>query len=198
MAVEIECKIYVSNLESIRTRLSKANAQIIKPRVFEQNYRYENAENSLSPNGIVLRLRQDQDSRITYKAPLDSTSNGILRRLELETSVGDLKTMDAIFKHLGFSVSMLYEKYRTTYHLSDIAEVEIVLDEMPYGNFIEIEGDPRAIEAVLERLSLSSENCIAESYTDLFDRIREHHKLTFRDLTFENFANIVIDNAIFK
>lgn len=198
MAVEIECKIHVNDLEAIRTHLSKANAQIIKPRIFEQNFRYENAENGLTPNGIVLRLRQDQDSRITYKAPLDSTSNGIVRRLELETSVGDLKIMDAIFKYLGFSVYMIYEKYRTTYHLPDIADVEIVLDEMPYGNFIEIEGDPQAIDVVLERLSLSSGNCIAESYAELFDRVRESHKLPFRDLTFENFANIVIDSAIFE
>jgi len=153
---------------------------------------------TLSPNGIVLRLRQDQDIRITYKARLDSDTEGIVKRLELETSVGDFDTMDAILNYLGFSVYMIYEKYRTTYHFADIPNAEIVVDEMPYGHFIEVEGDPAAIERVIDRLGLGGEKRIVESYTDLFDRIRDDNELSFANLTFENFTNIVIDSAIFK
>jgi len=32
---------------------------------------------------------------------------------------------------------MMYEKYRTTF---TIGSLEVVLDELPYGNFVEIEG----------------------------------------------------------
>ena len=198
MAVEIECKIYIAELEPLRIRLNETQATLIKPRVFEKNYRYENPAKTLSPNGIVLRLRQDQDIRITYKARLDSDTEGIVKRLELETSVGDFDTMDAILNYLGFSVYMIYEKYRTTYHFADIPNAEIVVDEMPYGHFIEVEGDPAAIERVIDRLGLGGEKRIVESYTDLFDRIRDDNELSFANLTFENFTNIVIDSAIFK
>lgn len=198
MAVEIECKIYIAELEPLRIRLNETQATLIKPRVFEKNYRYENPAKTLSPNGIVLRLRQDQDIRITYKARLDSDTEGIVKRLELETSVGDFDTMDAILNYLGFSVYMIYEKYRTTYHFTDIPNAEIVVDEMPYGHFIEVEGDPAAIERVIDRLGLGGEKRIVESYTDLFDRIRDDNELSFANLTFENFTNIVIDSAIFK
>lgn len=198
MAIEIECKIYIENLNQILNRLSQTQAEILIPRVFEQNYRYENPEKTLTPNGIVLRLRQDSHNRITYKSPLPSDIDGIVKRLELETTIGDLETMNAILQYLGFTRYMSYEKYRTTYHYLDLPDAEIVVDEMPYGNFIEVEGEPTAINAVLERLNLAHAKHIIESYSDIFDRVHQHQQLSFTDLTFENFANIVVDNTIFK
>ena len=38
----------------------------------------------------------------------------------------------------------MYEKYREAFDLNDL---EIVLDEMPYGNFVELEGNEQAIKA---------------------------------------------------
>ncbi len=198
MAIETECKIYIENIDQILNRLSQTQAEILIPRVFEQNYRYENLEKTLTPNGIVLRLRQDGDNRITYKSPLPSDTDGIVKRLELETTVGDLDTMNVILQHLGFTRYMSYEKYRTTYHYLDLPNVEIVVDEMPYGNFIEVEGEAAAINDVVKRLNLDHTKRIIESYSDIFDRIRQHQQLSFTDLTFENFANIVVDNTIFK
>ena len=198
MAIETECKIHIENLNQILNRLSQTQAEVLIPRVFEQNYRYENLEKTLTPNGIVLRLRQDGDNRITYKSPLPSDSDGIVKRLELETTVGDLDTMNVILQHLGFTRYMSYEKYRTTYHYPDLPDAEIVVDEMPYGNFIEIEGETSAINDVVKRLNLDHAKRIVESYSDLFERICQHQQLSFTDLTFENFTNIVVDNTIFK
>jgi len=42
-----------------------------------------------------------------------------------------------VFEALGYAVYMMYEKYRTTFRLDNL---EVVLDELPYGNFVEIEG----------------------------------------------------------
>jgi adenylate cyclase class 2 len=83
---------------------------------------------------------------------------------------------------------MMYEKYRTTYELEG---VQVTLDEMPYGNFAELEGpNPQAIQAANRRLGLDWEARVPESYTALFDILRAVMRLDFRDLSFENFKDL--------
>ena len=68
-----------------------------------------------------------------------------------------------------------------------------LLDEMPYGHFSEIEGsDTSAINQAAGNLDLSWEARIPESYTSLFDLLKEKLALTFRDLSFANFADLKI------
>jgi adenylate cyclase class 2 len=195
MALETEVKIYLPNLGAMQRSLESAQAGMVKPRLFERNLRYENAERSLAPNGIVLRLRQDDRGRITYKGPaITHEATGISTRAELETEIGDITIMDAILQKLGFQVSLIYEKYRTTYELHG---AEIVLDEMPYGNFMEIEGESGAIEQVLHMLNLSETPRIIGSYVVLFEAVKTALGLDFRDLSFANFAGIHVPAEIF-
>jgi adenylate cyclase class 2 len=197
MGLEIECKIYLPSLTKIQAILEGAGAEISHPRVYEHNIRYESPANDLTARHMVLRLRQDHDVRLTFKAPAEQLSAGNITRLELETTVGDFATMDSILQHLGYQHSMVYEKYRTTYRLPDMPEIEIVLDEMPYGLFLEVEGTPEGIEIALQKLSLANEPRILKGYVDLFELIRVKYQLTFRDLTFQNFANLSITPEIF-
>ena len=67
-----------------------------------------------------------------------------------------------------------------------------MLDELPYGNFVEIEGESDALEPAASKLSLTWKTAIPVSYHVLFERVREARVLTFRDLTFENFNEIHI------
>lgn len=196
MAIEAESKIYIGHIDNPTLYLQQKGATVIKPRVYEHNIRYENATQSFQPNGIVLRLRQDRDVRLTYKSPLDDQRDGIVRRQELETTIGDHQTMNAILEALGYQPYMIYEKYRTTYHFDDLPNTEIVLDEMPYGTFIEVEGN--RIEQALQRLGLQDLPRLNASYAELFEDIRAHHGLSFTDLTFANFEGISIDNSIFS
>lgn len=195
MGLEVECKIYLADVAKGQRCLEAAGAEMSIPRVFEQNTRYENAGRDLVTSGQVLRLRQDQRVRLTYKSPALSSQAGVTSRLELETAVDDFATMDAILQQLGFWAYMTYEKYRTTYHIPDLADTEIVLDEMPYGVFIEVEGTE--IEAALQRLGLAGERRILASYSELFERVRQRYGLTFHDLTFANFAGIAVAPEVF-
>lgn len=192
MGLEVECKVYTPDLAAIQTRLQNAGAVIVGARVLESNIRYENAEKDLVDRGIVLRLRRDREVRLTYKAPAQQMV-GASARQEFETTVGDFETMHAILQFLDFRPYMVYEKYRTTYEISDIAHAEIMLDEMPYGVFIEVEGTSEAIDTVLAKLELAGEPRILNSYAYIFDRVRVHYRLKFRDLTFANFAGLQID-----
>jgi adenylate cyclase class 2 len=55
--------------------------------------------------------------------------------------------MEEIIRILGYRLSVVYEKRRRTWHLG---KAEIVLDELPFGLYMEIEGTPRNI-AIAER-----------------------------------------------
>jgi adenylate cyclase class 2 len=193
--VETEVKILVSDLQAVADKLRKQNAPVTAERVFERNIRYDDDAGSLTRVGCVLRLRQDTRARLTYKAPGDVTVQGILSRKELEITVSNFDTTDLLLKALGYHPSWEYEKYRTTYELNDC---EVVLDEMPYGNFVEVEGEHEAIPKVLALLDLADAPRIGASYSDLFFRIKEGMKLDFRDLTFGNFRGITVPPELFK
>lgn len=197
MGLEIECKLYFPSLEAIQAHLAQAGAVLTNPRTYEHNIRYDGPNGDFATQGIVLRLRRDQDIRLTYKAPAPQHSQGMVTRLELETTIGDFETMDAILLHLGYRHNMVYEKYRTTYHLPDVPDVELVTDEMPYGNFLEVEGTPEGIETALAKMNLADVTRIMLGYVDLFELLRHHHQFEFRDLTFQNFATINVNPQIF-
>jgi adenylate cyclase class 2 len=191
--VENEVKIYVPDLDRVAARLAAAGAELESGRVFERNVRYENGEQSFSAQGIVLRLRQDTRVRLTYKDP-GVIKSGALERFEAEVTVDDFDGMDIILRRLGFQPYIIYEKYRTTYRLGD---AEIVLDEMPYGHFIEIEGTASVIDATLAVLELADRPRILMSYLTLFTRVKAALGLFFHDLTFANFDGIVVPPEVF-
>ncbi|MCU0511567.1 MAG: class IV adenylate cyclase [Anaerolineae bacterium] len=191
---ETEVKLYTPDLELMQQRLEASGAKIIAPRVYERNMRYENADKTLAPRGIVLRLREDTRVRLTYKEP-GTVDRGVVSRQELEVEIGDYATMEAILGKLGFYPAMMYEKYRTTYKLM---HTEIVLDELPYGNFTEIEGDFDAIDNVMEELRLDSYKRYTASYVRLFDYVCYNLRLNLQNLTFNNFDGIHVPEAAFN
>ncbi|WP_119068002.1 class IV adenylate cyclase [Aggregatilinea lenta] len=195
--VETEIKIYMPDLDAITARLAQIGAAEVKPRVYEHNIRYEDAANSLSPSGMVLRMRQDTRARLTFKAPpaedADLPAN-VRTRFEAEVTVDNFETMDLILRRLGYHPNVVYEKYRTTY---DYGEVEIVLDEMPFGNFIEVEGPAEGIESALAALGLADAPRILGSYMDLFARVKLALGLAAHDLTFANFDGIDVPPELF-
>ncbi len=183
---EVELKLHTPDLKMVRDRLERAGARLIQPRIFERNLRYDRADGSLAAGGVVLRLRQDVAAKLTYKAG-GSMERGIVSRFEAEVEVSDFATMDLILRRLGFVLALVYEKYRTTYALPG---AEVALDELPYGNFTEIEADAATIESVVARLGLAEMRRMTGSYVDMFQELRERLGLEARDCVFEAFAGL--------
>ena len=144
--------------------------------------------------GTVLRLRQDTRARLTYKDGEKLLGKFGSSRFEAEVEVSDYESMATILDKLGFHAVMGYEKYRTTYQLDD---AEVTLDEMPYGNFVEIEGEQEAIGRVLDTLQLDDARRMTGSYTVLFEIVRKNLGLDFSDLTFANFEGIDVPESAF-
>ena len=72
-----------------------------------------------------------------------------------------------------------------------------MLDEMPYGNFVEIEGDETTIRAVLDAVDFGKSKRYTNSYSVLFLIGQRNRGWSFRDLTFDNFKGIALDEAMF-
>ncbi|MEW6581081.1 MAG: class IV adenylate cyclase [Chloroflexota bacterium] len=191
---ETEVKLYVSDLDRLAARLVAAGATLHSPRTYEHNVRYDTPGGDLSRRYVVLRLRRDTRVRLTYKGPA-AIADGIMSRYEAEVTVDDFATMDGILRALGYVPFMIYEKYRTTYRLG---EAEVVLDEMPFGPFCEIEGPLPAIEAALDALGLAEYPRIGTSYLGMFSALKQRLGLTFHDLTFANFAGIAVPPEVFN
>ncbi len=186
--LEVEVKFMVRDLDVIRGRLADIGAEIITPRVFERNVRFDTADEALLARQQLLRLRQDTRVRLTFKGPAaeDVASEAKVRE-EIELEVGHFDRMSAVLQRLGFLPIQVYEKYRETYQWRG---VEIVLDEMPFGDFIELEGVEADLRPAAEALGLDWSRRILANYLALMELCRRSFNLPFSDLTFENFAGL--------
>lgn len=189
---ELELKYYVVDLAKIEQQLKALGAVCIEPRVKEINLRFDTADYSLTRAGNALRLRFDTQARLTFKGPSEF-QEGVRLRQEIEFVADNFQAARDFLIALGYQISVIYEKIRTVYAIGD---VHVFLDELPYGDFVEIEGpDAAQIQEVNDQLGLQWETKIAESYTVLFERLREKLNLTFRDLVFEEFRDLQLSAA---
>ncbi len=186
---ETEAKFYVLHLDQITTRLQKLQARLIQPRVLETNLRFDLPDASFHSTGRVLRLRRDTKARLTYKGAGQNKS-GVLDRQEIEFVVDDFEKARQFLEALGYRQTMVYEKYRTTYELDNTS---IMLDTLPYGDFVEIEGETLdQIQSVAVKLNLDWNAAIETSYTGLFENVHKALKLSFQDILFKNFEGIQV------
>jgi len=169
---ETEIKLRVSNPRAIKRRLATLGFAAIEPRHFERNLLFDFPDLRLRQARSVLRLRfEGTRCLVTFKgAPLESRSYKIRR--EIETEVEDGLRMKEVFASLGLHEVFRYEKYRTTYAPSFQRKSSpsglVVYDETPIGNFLELEGPKRWIDAVAKRLGYIRKEYITATYGRLY------------------------------
>jgi adenylate cyclase class 2 len=90
--------------------------------------------------------------------------------------------MDAILRALGYSPSFRYEKFRAEW-VDDKGHV--VIDETPIGNFCEIEGPPRWIDATAKQLGVAPADYITKNYATLFAEWKLETRNSAHEMTFK-------------
>ncbi|MBV9957585.1 MAG: class IV adenylate cyclase [Acidobacteria bacterium] len=163
MGVEIEKKYRLTKeqRERVLLRLRAVGAEFCGEE-FEENTLYGGGIINL--RNSVLRLRRVGGRAVlTYKERFPSESS-IKHQREDETVVEDAEAMAAILEALGYSPALVYEKRRATWRVN---EVEVVLDELPFGSFMEIEGAEQAILAAEKLLELEELEAEMQSYPQL-------------------------------
>ncbi|MEQ1922782.1 MAG: class IV adenylate cyclase [Pyrinomonadaceae bacterium] len=157
MAIEIEKKYLIDKkrLVELTAKLGELGAEFTYE-TFEENFLHRGG--LLDGKAAVLRLRKtDARTILTYKEKVP-TENDFKHQIEFETDVSDVNATESIIEKLGYKLSVIYEKHRKAWHFGN---VEVVLDELPFGYYMEIEG---AIEDILAvEKQLGADKLVTES-----------------------------------
>ena len=181
MPKEIEIKFRVIDLRALTRKLSDAGFRLVTKRTHEVNTLYDLPGDVLRNRKELLRIRKyGAEWTMTHKSGTKRGRHS--SRIELETQVANGRTMDAILRALGYSPTFRYEKFRAEW--SD-HKGEVVVDETPIGNFCEIEGPPRWIDAIAKKLGVQPADYITKNYATLFIDWKRENESDAKEMTFQ-------------
>src|SRR5882757_8430186 len=180
MPQEIEIKFRVKDLRALARKLRAAGFRLVTPRTHEMNTLYDLPGGVLRARKELLRLRKyGSEWTLTHKTKRQAGRHS--SREELETSVGDGKQMELILRALRYAPSFRYEKFRAEW--TD-GKGQVVVDETPIGNFCEIEGASRWIDATAKKLGVKTTDYITKNYATLFLEWKQETKSWAEEMTF--------------
>ncbi|HUX87392.1 MAG TPA: class IV adenylate cyclase [Chloroflexota bacterium] len=166
--METEIKLEVPDLEPIRDRLKALEAECLGT-VDETNV-YFDRNHELRDGEQSLRLRQDGRNRLTWKGPTVFQA-GVINRPEIEIMVSSFADATALLESIGFQEVERLIKRRETWRLSGI---EIALDSLAFGKFVELEGPAEVIASTARAIGLDPRQGLSQSYRKL-RRARSPH-----------------------
>src|SRR6478735_3943598 len=180
---EVEIKFKIDDIDALTASLQAAGFRLVTPRTHEMNTLYDQPGDKLRRRGALLRLRQYGPRRtMTYKDRSGPQSGRHKSRREIETQVENGDALAQVLGAVGFSPSFRYEKYRSEW--SD-STGHVVIDETPIGNFGEIEGQAKWIDATAKRLNIPVKSYLKESYAELFAAWKRKTKSKAQEMTFK-------------
>jgi predicted adenylyl cyclase CyaB len=159
---EIEQKYRLKDPAKARALLKKMSAQKIASGL-ELNEFYDK-DDFLKKRRVALRLRRfgDGPATLTLKGP--RIRSKFTKRMEIETPV-EYATAKEILRFLGCRVRRQYSKKRELYKLDKTVVTVDFLKK--FGWFLEIEGQPRAIQSIEKKLRLTPAEREERSYLQM-------------------------------
>jgi|ERR1043166_5583254 adenylate cyclase class 2 len=179
-STETEIKFRVQSLQAIEEKLRELGFRMVHERAREMNVLYDFPSRELTKRGELLRLRQyGHNWKLTHKAKGHVGKHK--SRMETETSVAEGAALEAIFSSLGLTPTFRYEKFRAEW--SD-GHGHVVVDETPIGNFAEIEGPGKWIDATAKKLDVKEGDYITLNYAGLFMQWKQETRSNVDEMTF--------------
>lgn len=174
---ETEIKLKVLNARAVKRRLAALGIVISGRRHLERNFIFDFPDLRLRRSRSVIRLRREgKRSLLTFKGPPVESTDYKIRR-EIETEVADGGRLREILQSMGLREVFCYEKIRTTYapgRKGNAGAGQVEFDQTPIGDYLELEGPQRWIDAVARQLGFSRTDYVTASYVSLyFTKCRE-------------------------
>jgi adenylate cyclase class 2 len=172
MGLEIEKKYRLTReeREQLVVRLRESGA-VHEGEEFEENTLY--AGGNLDVSRQALRLRRVGGKAVLAYKERYASESAIKQHREDETVVEDAQALAAILDALGYRRTLVYEKRRSTWQWKN---AEIVVDELPFGLFVEIEGEENVITEVEQSLGLNEAEAEMFTYPELARRYGEQRE----------------------
>lgn len=193
---EVEIKLRVADVPALLKRIDRLGVTS-HGRVLEQNTLYDTPDSDFRSRGRLLRLRVETPSPgpgpvhavLTAKAPTavadgrggHKNRSRFKERLEHEVAVRGPHRWPSILRSLGLRPAFRYEKYRSEFRL---AGLHLSLDETPAGNFLELEGAPRAIDRAAKALGFTRLEYFRGTYWDVYAADCRRRGLVPRNMLF--------------
>jgi adenylate cyclase class 2 len=191
---EIEIKLFVRDVSSLRSRLKRLRAREITPRTYEANTLYDTLRQDLRRGGQLIRIRiqhpasgfsagrptESAPAILTYKGPSrlariakktctqSKTLSQFKVKDEAEVSLSRADEMARILRALDLHPVFRYEKFRTTYALPGLRGLKIELDETPVGLYLELEGPVASIDRGARLLGFGRKDYMKDTYGSLY------------------------------
>ena len=189
MAMEIEVKMRVPDIETLQKRLVERGARR-GPVIGEVNQFFDTADHALRRGDQGLRIRSETHDDagqpltvITHKGPRQAGK--VKSRPETQVSVGNGDDAVALLTALGLVETVRFEKRRRRWHLDDCL---VEIDTLPaLGHFVEIEGpSAQAVLDLRKKLDLEHQPLIQQSYAALVHEYLQEHRPQERQLLFDD------------
>jgi adenylate cyclase class 2 len=187
--LEIEVKFFLDEIGPVKEAILDLGG-ISLGRFFELNLLFDDKHASLFKKKSLLRLRKDQKNRLTVKTLPDVVDKRFKTLTELEIEVDDFEQANTLLNALGFYEMQRYEKWRETFMIEN---TQLLIDTMPYGDFLEIEGEKSDILQLTPKIGMTWEKRILANYLEIFETLKEKLDLNFNDVTFDLFPPISKD-----
>jgi len=179
---EIEIKLRITDQPSIERKII-ALRSTPQPRVQEQNTLYDTPQSHLRQRHMLLRLRIETPAPrnapatsrkerviLTSKASPHSQQNKKQSRYKIRAEREQVVSTSSrqyakTLTSLGFRPTFRYDKFRTTFRLPNL---HLDLDETPAGTYLELEGNPKAIDRAAKALGFTKKHYLRATYWDLY------------------------------
>jgi len=176
---EKEIKLRVKNLSGLVDSLKKRGAKFLN-KSKEKTIRLDTPSGDLESRGVFLRVRAGSKNTITLKEKTEEDKS-VRARKETEFEIQDVDKMAYILERLGFGYSRIMEKYRINLSYKG---TKLSLDELFFGQFLEIEGQENKIEKVAKELGFNPNEKILVTYWDILEEYNKKKKTKLKDIIF--------------
>lgn len=177
---EIETKIKIHDIDDLRKKIILAGG-IFLSKEKESDEHFDFSDFRLEKEQKVLRIRNK--NIVTFKQG-KKEHNGKKIANETEFKISDYDAFTLLLFNLGMQPGYYKEKIRETFKLHGCS---VTIDILPFGNYLEIEGDEHNINAIAEQLGFKTDQFISDSYPRLHKKYCLENNLPYnKDIRFND------------
>jgi len=154
----------------------------------ERTFGYFRDDFSNIKDGIFPRIKcvegEEKEIILTVKRKTKENTK-FFEREEMEVKIkegGNIEDLRGILKSLGFGKEIIFEKKRKNIFKDGVT---ISFDELPFGFFVEFEGEPEAINRYLNDFNLLNRPRIVRAYLGLWEDYKKVHGITEENCVFK-------------
>jgi len=178
MKIETEIKIKIDDLKKFQVKFNEFGGKK-SSWAFERTYGFFTPNRTNIEEGIFPRVKV-VDGLATMGVKVKTGNGKYFERKEYETKCEEKSGIE-MMKVFGYTEVIIFEKLRQKWVFDN---VEVCLDRLPFGNYIEIEGEKKNIEKMVKLLKLEKSQRITVAYLVLFDEWKKINNSIAKDAIF--------------